>query len=199
MLLYNHIIIYAMISCMTLCHISAFSQGNADVIKEYTSCCGAQPVDFTIDDKHALYIPNSFTPGGDDKDNVFIPSFTKNIKTVQSMFIYSLVGDTLLYTLYGFDADRFDKKNFGWDGTRTGGEPRYDGDFKIHKGGFRYEITVFSESKGFLVFKGIGCALHCGTEASKFKDNINCFYPTQVDVKGKSDKNKKVKAKDCFK
>ena len=88
MLLYNHIIIYAMISCMTLCHISAFSQGNADVIKEYTSCCGAQPVDFTIDDKHALYIPNSFTPGGDDKDNVFIPSFTKNIKTVQSMFIF---------------------------------------------------------------------------------------------------------------
>lgn len=196
---YRFFNISALVAASILCCTTAYSQTNTDVIREYISCCGAQPVDFTIDDKHALYIPNSFTPGGDTKDNVFVPSFSRDIKTMQSMYIYSLEGDTLLYTLYGFDAGRFDKKNFGWDGTRTGGEPKYNGDFQIHKGGFRYKITVVSDTQGVLLFKGIGCALHCGAEAAKFKDNVNCFYPSQTDEKGKSDKNKKVKAKDCLK
>jgi hypothetical protein len=170
------------------------------LIKEYETCCGAESVEMAIGDKDKLYVPNSFTPNKDGINDVFVPTYSNDIKLMQFMVIYSLNGDTLLYILRGGDVDNFGPGPFGWDGTRTGGpEPLYNGDFKIHKGGFRYEIAIYTPDGSLFVIKGTGCAIHCGAEAAVFEGNKSCFFPSQVNANGVFDPTKAHGENDCFK
>lgn len=155
-------------------------EATKDIIKEYETCCGANPVEVAVGAKEKLYIPNSFTPNKDGINDVFRPFYTGDILNMTFMLVYSLERDSLLFVLRGRDFNIYEKGKFGWDGIRTGEEPLYAGDWKLHKGGFRYEISIYTEDAGYVVVKGTACAIHCGDDAAVFKDNKACFYPAQV-------------------
>ncbi len=165
----------------------AQDETSSERIKEYETCCGADPVEVAVGVKEKLYVPNSFTPSKDGKNDVFRPFYSGDIINLTYMLFYSLEGDTLLYNLRGSDINNFENGMWGWDGTRTGGEPLYAGDWKIHKGGFRYEIAILTEEEGYIYIKGKACAIHCDADASVFKDNAACFFPSQVNANGSFD------------
>jgi hypothetical protein len=169
------------------------------LIKEYETCCGADAVEVAVGEKEKLYIPNSFTPNKDGKNDVFRPFYTGDITYMTYMLFYSLEGDTLLYVLDGQEFNSFEKGKWGWDGTRTGEEPLYAGDWKLHKGGFRYEIAILTEEEGYIYIKGKACAIHCGADASVFKDNAACFFPSQVNEDGTFNPQIAHNDSDCFK
>jgi hypothetical protein len=180
----KNVIKLSAISLYLMISISACAQEEPPIerIIEYATCCGADPVDITIDSTHKLYIPNSFTPNKDSINDVFVPSYTGDIREMQFMQIFSLEGDTLLYVLRGMDADNFANSMFGWDGIRTGAAPNYDGDWKLHKGGFRYEISIYSPDGSLVNLTGKACAIHCGPDAAVFSGNHACFFPSQIDA-----------------
>ena len=96
-----------------------------DTIKiTYINCDTVQPI---IPD---IYIPNSFTPNGDGKNDMF------NIKTVYEFSDYKLV----IYNRWGellFDSD---DKNKGWDGTFKG-KP-------VPLGVYVYQLTAIIKDTG---------------------------------------------------
>lgn len=169
------------------------------ITKQYETCCGAEPVEVAVGEKGKLYIPNSFTPNKDGKNDYFRPFYTGEITNMAFMLVYSLEGDTLLFVLRGSDFNLYEKGKFGWDGTRTGEGPQYAGDWKLHKGGFRYEISIFTEDAGYVTVKGKACAIHCGAEAAVFKDNAACFFPSQVNEDGTFNSKVPHNDSDCFK
>jgi len=180
--------------------LSACAQDNLskEIIKEYETCCGADPVEVAVGENEKLYIPNSFTPNKDGKNDVFRPFYTGDIINMTYMLFYSLEGDTLLYILRGIDINNFANGMWGWDGTRTGGDPLYAGDWKLHKGGFRYEISISTDDLGFIIIKGKACAIHCGSEASVFSDNNACFFPSQRNANEVFDPSIANGESDCF-
>lgn len=189
------ICLYLTIS-MTAC---AQDEESKVLIKEYETCCGAEPVEVAVGEKEKLYIPNSFTPNKDGKNDVFRPFFTGDVIYITYMLFYSLEGDTLLFVLRGQDFNSFEKGKWGWDGTRTGEGPFFVGDFKIHKGGFRYEISIYTEEAGYVIIKGTACAIHCGADAAIFSDNKACFFPSQVNDDGTFNPQVLHNESDCFK
>jgi hypothetical protein len=177
----------------------AKDETSSERLKEYETCCGADPVEVAVGEKEKLYVPNSFTPNKDGKNDVFRPFYTGDIRNMTYMLFYSLEGDTLLYILRGSDINNFENGMWGWDGTRTGGDPLYSGDWKLHKGGFKYEISIFSEDQGFVSIIGKACSIHCGVDASVFKDNAACFFPSQVNEDGTFNPQIANNDSDCFK
>jgi hypothetical protein len=55
------------------------------IIPEYATCCGAEPVEITVDTVYKLYVPNSFTPNGDGVNDIFVPNYTGDIRNMQVM------------------------------------------------------------------------------------------------------------------
>jgi len=177
----------------------AQDETSSERIKEYETCCGADPVEVAVGEKEKLYVPNSFTPNKDGINDFFRPFYTGDIRNMTYMLVYSLEGDTLLFVLRGRDFNIYEKGKFGWDGTRTGEEPLYAGDWKLHKGGFKYEISIYTDDVGYVTVKGTACAIHCGADAAVFKDNKACFFPSQANEDGTFNPKIAVDESGCFK
>jgi gliding motility-associated-like protein len=72
-------------------------------------------------DNSQLFIPNSFTPNGDGKNDVFYPR-GKGVSTIKSFRIYNRWGE-LMFQREGIELN--DESN-AWDGTFNGATPRPD-------------------------------------------------------------------------
>jgi gliding motility-associated-like protein len=82
------------------------------VIK-YSNGCPSEPQTTTVNlvecPRELIYIPNSFTPDGDEHNNVWIPVFTSGYDE----YDYYLV----IYNRWGEVIFESNKANYGWDGT----------------------------------------------------------------------------------
>ncbi|CAG5068985.1 hypothetical protein DYBT9623_01719 [Dyadobacter sp. CECT 9623] len=108
------------------------SQESPEAIsKEYESCCGTQPVEYTLDKKH-VYVPNVFSPNKDGVNDFFQPFINDVITDVWGFSIYSAEGDTMFYQKPYFNS-KMNVKEYGWDGLRPDGS-RYKGAFKYKMG-----------------------------------------------------------------
>lgn len=164
------------------------SQGQ-EISKEsdYESCCGTQPVEFTFDNKK-VYVPNVFTPNGDDINDYFMPYINEKVGAVWGFTIYSAKGDTIIYQREYFDYTK-EVQDYAWNGFRKDGS-RYAGLFK-------YKMRVDDKKAKKQILEGYACAIVCGPDTKIFKTKEGCFYPSQAN-KGSIDKSIASKEKDCF-
>jgi hypothetical protein len=165
------------------------AQDNPNVVsKEYESCCGTQPVEFTYDMKK-VYVPNVFTPNKDGINDYFAPSINEVITDVWGFTVYSAVGDTMLYQKPYFNS-KMNLQDYGWDGLRPDGS-RY-------KGLFKYKMRIDDKKANKHIVEGQACAIQCGVNAVVFKTKKGCYYPVQAGKAGNLDKNIAIAEKDCF-
>lgn len=165
-------------------------------IKEYESCCGAEPVEISglLADgvPYYVYIPNAFTPNEDGKNDIFAPVFNKGIGWLEYLVITKDVEDNitspLLYQQTYIYKEDFEKK--GWNGK--------DAEGNVHKGSFNYEAYIVTEDGQAYVVKGKACSIICDKDAAYFKDKVDCFFPIQADSEGRLEKSKIRDEKGCF-
>ena len=79
----------------------------------YSNGCPSEPQTTTVNlvecPRELIYIPNSFTPDGDEHNNVWLPVFTSGYDEYDyNLIIYNRWGETI------FESN---KANYGWDGT----------------------------------------------------------------------------------
>lgn len=79
----------------------------------YSNGCPSEPQTTTVDlvecPRELIYIPNSFTPNGDELNNIWLPIFTAGYDENN----YKL----LIYNRWGAVIFESNKANYGWDGT----------------------------------------------------------------------------------
>lgn len=169
---------------------SCSAQARPEPIAEaYKSCCGAQPVEFSFEDKR-VYVPNVFTPNADKVNDYFVPYVNETISDVWGFAIYSAEGDTLLYLKEHFFPNPEKVHEHGWDGLRPDGT--------AYKGLFRYRMRVDDKVARKYIVEGFACAIVCGEDAQVFQSKEGCFYPSQAGSEGKLARDKMSEEKVCF-
>lgn len=93
-------------------------RGDVLPIEAYESCCGSQPVEFTLGNAY-VYLPNAFTPNGDGTNDWFMPFISGDAGEIQEFTILSASGDTVLFQRPTFDYSRISM--YAWDGKRKDG------------------------------------------------------------------------------
>lgn len=87
-----------------------------EVLNE-NGCLGTASVEFVVDKRPAVYIPNIFTPNGDGENDFFyIFAKKEGIVGVKSFLVFSRWGETV-YEYYHFQPN---DPAFSWDGNHRG-------------------------------------------------------------------------------
>jgi hypothetical protein len=141
---------YLLLSFISLQSCLAQDVPKVALSKEYESCCGVQPVEYTLAD-HSVFVPNVFTPNGDGINDLFHPFISGQIAEVQRFTILSAQGDTILFKRPTIVYDRLNQ--FGWDGRRD------DGNY--HRGKFRYGKIVVGLDEKVRIVEGEACSVLC--------------------------------------
>ncbi|MNY25626.1 hypothetical protein D3C86_1594220 [compost metagenome] len=77
-----------------------------------SNCPDSAKLTVTLQEELVFYIPNTFTPDGDEFNNTFLPVFTSGFDPFNySLTIYNRWGETLFESL---------DPSQGWDGTYNG-------------------------------------------------------------------------------
>ncbi len=86
-------------------------------INDY-GCIDTAFTSIQVDEELVFYVPNSFTPDGDDYNNTFQPVFTSGYEpSSYKLFIYDRWGELLFHTT---------NSKMGWDGTYRGNKVQDD-------------------------------------------------------------------------
>ncbi|GGM82635.1 hypothetical protein GCM10010967_12890 [Dyadobacter beijingensis] len=158
--------------------------------KEYQSCCGTQPVEFTFSAKK-VYMPNVFTPNRDGVNDYYAPNINDVITDVWGFTIYSAEGDTVIFQKPHFNT-KMKLEEYGWNGLRPDGSQ--------YKGLFKFKMRVDDKQANKHVVTGQACAIQCGPDAKIFQSKSGCFFPVQASkgVSGTLDKSVSTLEKGCF-
>lgn len=100
-------------------------------------CIDTSTIKITVINSDEVYVPNSFTPDGDEFNNIFIPVLTKG---------YDIYGYKLeIYNRFGELIFESENVNLGWDGTYKG--------LKSPDGTYVWKLKVKDKYSGFVSTK----------------------------------------------
>lgn len=153
--------------------------------KVFDSCCDNPALEATVGNGR-IYIPNIFTPDGDDLNDYFLV-FGDSIREISSVTLSNEDGSSV------FESGLFEVNNpiRGWDG-RIGG--------KVKEGIFDYSIIVVAENGVISVLEGKVCSHPCDEDSKgpRVSGVENCQFPTQV-IDGRFDATiSSLEADGCF-
>ena len=113
-------------------HTYPYEDGNYTIILSVSSdfgCLDSSEISIQISGDPIYYVPNTFTPDGDEHNNTFTPVFTTGFDPAS----YHLV----LYNRWGECVFESFSTNQGWDG--------YYGGIKVEQGTYSYLIQFFDK------------------------------------------------------
>jgi gliding motility-associated-like protein len=113
-------------------HTYPYEDGNYTIILSVSSdfgCLDSSEISIQISGDPIYYVPNTFTPDGDEHNNMFLPIFTTGFDPSS----YQL----LLYNRWGECVFESFSPNQGWDG--------YYGGIKVEQGTYSYLIQFFDK------------------------------------------------------
>jgi len=113
-------------------HAYPYEDGNYTIILSVSSdfgCLDSTEISIQISGDPIYYVPNTFTPDGDEHNNVFLPIFTTGFDPAS----YHLV----LYNRWGECVFESFSTDQGWDG--------YYGGIKVEQGSYSYLIQFFDK------------------------------------------------------
>lgn len=100
-------------------------------------CIDTSTIKITVINNDEVYVPNSFTPDGDEFNNIFIPVLTKG---------YDIYGYKLeIFNRFGELIFESENVNFGWDGTYMG--------LKCPDGTYVWKLKVKDKHSNFVSIK----------------------------------------------
>jgi gliding motility-associated-like protein len=85
-------------------------------VEDIFGCNGEEPVTIFVNPLQEIYVPNIFSPNGDDINDRFVIYAGPEIKKVKELKIFSRWGE-LVFEIYDFLPNDV---NFGWDGNFQG-------------------------------------------------------------------------------
>jgi len=113
-------------------HVYPYEDGNYTIILSVSSdfgCLDSTEISIQISGDPIYYVPNTFTPDGDEHNNVFLPIFTTGFDpTSYHLVLYNRWGECVFES---FSTDQ------GWDG--------YYGGIKVEQGSYSYLIQFFDK------------------------------------------------------
>ncbi|MEN9610065.1 MAG: hypothetical protein RLZZ628_879 [Bacteroidota bacterium] len=106
-------------------------------------CAGFDEVTVELERNRNVFVPNVFSPNGDDKNDYFLPYTGLGVVKVNYMRVFDRWGE-LLYSLQNLPAGQ--DTNVGWDGTFKGK--------KVDSGVYVYIMEVVFEDGQVLLYRG---------------------------------------------
>jgi hypothetical protein len=177
----NYQILFLLLSL--LC---AASCKNDDDMNAYESCCGTDPVTFTLG-AGKVFIANVITPNFDGINDIFVPSVNSHISKIEDLSIFGTGGE-LLFTLEVVDLTN--PIAGSWQGNISNN--------LLYKGLFYYTMKIFDDTGQSLDIQGSACSIRCDSEAVIFQTKQGCFFPDQADGDGGADTSFPTYDEDCF-
>ncbi len=85
-------------------------------VEDTTACSATNEITITVDKQRHFFVPNVFTPNGDNINDIFYPFGSPSISNVRKMLVYDRWGE-LMFQNENFSPD---SPTNGWDGTFKG-------------------------------------------------------------------------------
>ena len=162
---------------------------NPDELREiYKSCCGADAVEFELDEAY-VFLPNVFVPLGDSLNSTFRPFINGEVAEIVDFTILNAAGDSIIFYRPTFNYEEMPV--YSWNGLREDGTP--------YQGLFRYGMRLISRKGALRIVEGSACRIVCTPNiTSAFTGKDACFFPVQFDDRQKRlDRAKPNLFKDC--
>ena len=86
------------------------------MIEDVNGCTAGDEVNVIVDQRQRVYLPNIFSPNGDNTNDVFFPQGDTRVENVDVFQVYNRWGEIVFE---GYDLPVNDPQ-FGWDGTFRG-------------------------------------------------------------------------------
>ncbi len=86
------------------------------MIEDVNGCTAGDEVNIIVDQRQRVYLPNIFSPNGDNTNDVFFPQGDARVENVDAFQIYNRWGETV-FEAYNIPIN---DPQFGWDGTFRG-------------------------------------------------------------------------------
>lgn len=132
-----------------------------------TGCCGNPGIDEQIGNGH-IYVPNIFTPNGDNINDFFI-IFGDSVRLITNLEIKNASG-TVVFSRANFIPNQFDA---GWDGYTNG---------VVVEGLYAVSFTVEAENGTIKVLHSEVCNYPCDSNGNSESVKIEkCQFPIQSD------------------
>ncbi len=112
------------------------------MVQDINGCMAGDQVNVIVDQRQSVYLPNIFSPNGDETNDIFYIQGDDRVEQVDEFQIYNRWGEPV-FEAYNFPIN---DEQFGWDGTFRGS--------LMNSGVFVYYVTLTFKNGTTTQFRG---------------------------------------------